>query len=112
MYLSKADDQDWKYPQTEPYASGFLEVENGTHRVFWSEYGNPCGEPVICVHGGPGGGSDAFVARFFDPKRFRVLMFDQRGCGKSTPSASSNDVDDALRNNTTCLLYTSPSPRD
>lgn len=104
MYLSKANDEDWKYPQTEPYASGFLEVENKTHRIYWSEYGNPNGEAVICVHGGPGGGSDAFVARFFDPKRFRVLMFDQRGCGKSTPSASSNDVDAALTNNTTLNL--------
>lgn len=104
MYLSKASDADWKYPQTEPYATGFLEVQGGTHRLFWAEYGNPDGEVVMCVHGGPGGGSDAFVARFFHPERYRVLMFDQRGCGKSTPSASSDNPAGALTNNTTSHL--------
>lgn len=101
MYLSKATDADWKYPQTEPYATGFMDVQGGTHRVFWAEYGTPDGEPVMCVHGGPGGGSNAYVARFFDPSRYRVLMFDQRGCGKSWPSASSDDPAAALTNNTT-----------
>lgn len=104
MYLSKATNEDWKYSQTDPYASGYLDVENGMHHVFWAEYGNPNGIPVMCIHGGPGGGSEAFVARFFHPEKYRVLMFDQRGCGKSTPSASTDNVTEALSNNTTAHL--------
>jgi proline iminopeptidase len=77
-------------------AAGFSE-----HQVYWEEYGSLAGEPVIVMHGGPGAGSQTSLARFFDPQRYRVILFDQRGCGKSTPSASDNDPTPALADNTT-----------
>jgi proline iminopeptidase len=77
-------------------AAGFSE-----HRVYWEEYGSLAGEPVIVMHGGPGAGSHISSARFFDPQRYRVVLFDQRGCGKSTPSASDDDATPALTDNTT-----------
>jgi proline iminopeptidase len=77
-------------------ASGFSE-----HRIYWEEYGSLAGEPVIVMHGGPGAGSHSSFARFFDPRRYRVILFDQRGCGKSTPSASDDDATSALTDNTT-----------
>jgi proline iminopeptidase len=77
-------------------ASGFSE-----HRIYWEEYGSPAGEPVIVMHGGPGAGSHSSFARFFNPQRYRVILFDQRGCGKSTPSASDDDATSALTDNTT-----------
>jgi proline iminopeptidase len=77
-------------------AAGFSE-----HRIYWEEYGSLAGEPVIVMHGGPGAGSHSSLARFFDPQRYRVILFDQRGCGKSTPSASDNDATPALTDNTT-----------
>src|SRR5690606_29930665 len=73
------------------------------HDVYWAEYGNPHGEPVLFVHGGPGGGTEPALARFFDPQRYRVVLFDQRGCGRSRPSAAA-DPDAALRDNTTLHL--------
>jgi len=77
-------------------APGFSE-----HRIYWEEYGSLAGEPVIVMHGGPGAGSHSSFARFFDPRRYRVILFDQRGCGKSTPSASDDDATSALTENTT-----------
>jgi proline iminopeptidase len=77
-------------------APGFSE-----HRIYWEEYGSLAGEPVIVMHGGPGAGSHGSFARFFDPQRYRVILFDQRGCGKSTPSASDDDATSALTDNTT-----------
>jgi proline iminopeptidase len=77
-------------------AAGFSE-----HRIYWEEYGSLAGEPVIVMHGGPGAGSHISLARFFDPQRYRVILFDQRGCGKSTPSASDNDATPALTDNST-----------
>src|SRR5205823_5194214 len=77
-------------------APGFSE-----HRIYWEEYGSPAGEPVIVMHGGPGAGSHGSSARFFNPQRYRVVLFDQRGCGKSTPSASDDDATPALTDNTT-----------
>jgi proline iminopeptidase len=77
-------------------APGFSE-----HRIYWEEYGNPAGEPVMVMHGGPGVGSHSSSTRFFDPQRYRVILFDQRGCGKSTPSASEDDATAALTDNTT-----------
>jgi pimeloyl-ACP methyl ester carboxylesterase len=62
-------------------AAGFSE-----HRIYWEEYGSLAGEPVIVMHGGPGAGSHSSSTRFFDPQRYRVVLFDQRGSGKSTPS--------------------------
>ena len=77
-------------------ALGFSE-----HRIYWEEYGSLAGEPVIVMHGGPGAGSHSSSARFFDPQRYRAVLFDQRGCGKSTPSASEDDATPALIDNTT-----------
>ena len=78
------------YPETAPLSSGTLPVD-GTHTLYYEEYGNPHGKPAVFLHGGPGGGCSATQARFFDPKRYRVVLFDQRGCGKSTPHASLVD---------------------
>lgn len=81
------------YPPLEPNASGMLEVSK-LHTVYWEESGNPKGFPAVFVHGGPGGGTEAGHRRFFDPAHYRIVLFDQRGCGKSTPHAE-------LRENTT-----------
>ena len=104
-YSSKAVEADWKYPSATAYASGELDVQSPAgHRIHWEEYGNRAGEPVLFVHGGPGGGTGAFMARYFDPARYRVILFDQRGCGKSTPSAKEDDAGPALADNTTAHL--------
>ena len=78
------------YPEVEPHRSGFLEVSD-VHKIYWEESGNPSGKPVVFVHGGPGGGTDAKQRRFFDPQAYRIILFDQRGCGRSTPHASLQD---------------------
>lgn len=74
------------YPAIEPYRVGRLRV-SALHELYYEECGNPEGKPVVFLHGGPGGGSDAKQRRFFDPKAYRIVLFDQRGCGKSTPHA-------------------------
>lgn len=71
-------------PAMEPYASGMLEVTGG-HRVYWEQSGNPRGLPVLFCHGGPGSSSSPAHRRFFDPDRYRAILFDQRGCGRSQP---------------------------
>ena len=86
------------YPGTAPLASGMLAVGDG-HRIAWDTYGNPDGKPAVTLHGGPGSGSSPFWPRLFDPSRYRVACFDQRGCGRSTPSAAAPDAD--LSTNTT-----------
>jgi proline iminopeptidase len=75
------------YPEIEPYRTGRLPVSGG-HELFFEESGNPTGKPVIFLHGGPGGGTDPRMRRYFDPARYRVVLLDQRGCGKSTPFAT------------------------
>jgi proline iminopeptidase len=101
-YLSKIDDREWRYPQPALRASGHLRVsEAPRHDVYWAEYGNPAGEPVLFVHGGPGGSTKPALARFFDPERYRVVLFDQRGAGQSRPSAAGEDARPALTDNTT-----------
>jgi len=75
------------YPPIEPYRTGRLPVTGG-HDLYFEESGNPRGKPVVFLHGGPGGGTDPKMRRFFDPKRYRIVLFDQRGCGKSRPRAS------------------------
>jgi proline iminopeptidase len=100
MTHSKISPSDWKYPQPPLNRSGHLPVTDG-HRLYWEEYGNPQGEPVLVVHGGPGGACSPDYARFFDPARYRIVLFDQRGCGKSSPSASDDDPAPALSANTT-----------
>ena len=72
------------YPPIEARRSGRLRVSD-LHEIYWEESGNPDGLPVIGVHGGPGGGSSPEMRRFFDPEKYRIILFDQRGCGRSTP---------------------------
>lgn len=78
------------YPEIEPYNSGHLKVSE-LHNIYFEEVGNPQGKPVVFVHGGPGGGVDAGMRRFFDPKVWRIVLFDQRGCGKSLPFSELKD---------------------
>jgi proline iminopeptidase len=83
------------FPEIEPHAQGMLDVSPPgaavAHRIYWEVSGNPSGKPVVFLHGGPGGGSDPKQRRFFDPARYRIVLFDQRGCGRSTPHASLVD---------------------
>lgn len=72
------------YPEIEPYNSGYLQVSD-IHSIYWEECGNPKGIPVIVLHGGPGGSSGPHMRRYFDPERFRAILFDQRGAGRSKP---------------------------
>ncbi|WP_345798747.1 prolyl aminopeptidase [Castellaniella sp. MT123] len=74
------------YPEIEPYDQGILDVGHG-HRVYWELCGNPHGTPAVFLHGGPGAGCSTAHRRLFDPSRYNILLFDQRGCGRSTPSA-------------------------
>jgi len=78
------------YPEIEPFAQGMLPVSD-VHTLYWEVSGNPKGKPVVFLHGGPGGGTDPRQRRFFDPDKYRIVLFDQRGCGKSTPHASLVD---------------------
>ena len=75
------------YPELKPHRSGYLKVSGG-HRLYWEECGNPDGKPAVFVHGGPGAGAGPVSRRFFDPRRYRIVVFDQRGCGRSQPHAS------------------------
>jgi proline iminopeptidase len=75
------------YPPIEPYDHGLLDVGDG-HSIYWEVCGNPQGQPAVFLHGGPGGGCGPEQRRLFDPGRYRVLLFDQRGCGRSRPLAS------------------------
>lgn len=75
------------YPELQPYQTGMLDVGDG-HRLYWELSGNPDGKPVVFLHGGPGGGSSPEHRRQFNPDRYKILVFDQRGCGRSTPYAS------------------------
>jgi proline iminopeptidase len=86
------------YPPIEAYASGMLDVGDG-QSIYWEESGNPDGKPAVALHGGPGSGLTAGRRRWFDPQRYRLVQFDQRGCGRSTPHASDWSVD--LATNTT-----------
>ncbi|MCZ6806539.1 MAG: prolyl aminopeptidase [Deltaproteobacteria bacterium] len=81
------------FPEIEPYDSGSLRVDK-VHSVYYEQCGNPEGKPAIFVHGGPGGGCNSVHRRFWDPSDYRIVLFDQRGCRRSTPHAE-------LRNNTT-----------
>lgn len=81
------------YPSIQPYNQGTLKVSE-LHTLYYEECGNPQGKPVVLLHGGPGGGCPSYYRQYFDPKKWRVILFDQRGAGKSTPYAE-------LRENTT-----------
>ncbi|WP_446429569.1 prolyl aminopeptidase [Leucobacter sp. 1207-22] len=89
------------YPSIEPFDHGMLAVGDG-HELYWEACGNPAGKPVVFLHGGPGGGSTPDSRRFFDPEKYRIIVFDQRGCGRSTPHASAPEAD--LATNTTWHL--------
>ena len=76
-----------RFPPIEPYDHGMLDVGDG-NLVYWETCGNPDGKPALVVHGGPGSGCGTGERRYFDPERYRIVLFDQRGCGRSTPHAS------------------------
>lgn len=78
------------YPIREPLNSGYLRVSD-IHEIYWEESGNPEGVPVIFLHGGPGAGASAACRGFFNPERFRIIIIDQRGCGRSRPYACVED---------------------
>jgi len=78
------------YPPIRPYQRGRLRV-SPEHELYYEQSGNPEGKPVVFLHGGPGGGTDARMRQFFDPRRYRIVLFDQRGCGRSVPHASLKD---------------------
>lgn len=78
------------YPPIEPYNQGFLKVSD-LHTLYFEESGNPQGKPLVFLHGGPGGGSIPLYRQYFDPTQWRIVIFDQRGCGRSTPHASLED---------------------
>lgn len=84
------------YPELEPYRHGFLDTGEG-HQIYWELCGNPDGKPAIFLHGGPGSGCSTAHRRLFNPERYNILLFDQRGCGRSLPHAS-------IENNTTWHL--------
>src|SRR3982751_3865214 len=79
------------YPEIEPFDTGMLKLPSGsdgaTHQMYWEQSGNPKGTPVVFLHGGPGAGTAPAYRRFFDPARYRIILFDQRGAGRSTPEA-------------------------
>ncbi|MDG2434900.1 MAG: prolyl aminopeptidase [Gammaproteobacteria bacterium] len=85
-------DQLTLFPHCMPYNTGYYSADN--HEIYYEESGNPSGKPALFLHGGPGGGGDINVRRFFDPKIYRIITFDQRGCGRSKPNG-------LLINNTT-----------
>ena len=78
------------FPEIEPYASGRLPL-GGSHFMYWEQAGNPRGIPVLFLHGGPGAGAAAAHRRFFDPRSYRIIIFDQRGCGRSAPRGEIAD---------------------
>jgi len=82
-----ARDRHQLFPGIEPFSQGRLDVGDG-HEVYYEECGNPRGQPALIVHGGPGGGTNPTMRRYHDPRHYRIIMFDQRGCGRSLPHAS------------------------
>ncbi|TPQ21954.1 prolyl aminopeptidase [Streptomyces sporangiiformans] len=89
------------YPEIEPYDHGMLDVGDGNH-VYWEVCGNPRGKPAVMLHGGPGSGCNPGFRRYFDPAAYRIVLLDQRGCGRSTPHASAYETDMSV--NTTAHL--------
>ena len=78
------------YPEIRPYSSGYLNPDD-LHTVYWEQCGNPDGVPVVVLHGGPGQGASPTLRRFFDPEFYRIINFDQRGCGRSEPLGETVD---------------------
>ncbi|XP_077978391.1 putative proline iminopeptidase [Glandiceps talaboti] len=94
--MSLGSAEDHLYPEVDAYDNGRLKVDD-IHELFYEQSGNPSGKPVVFLHGGPGSGVTVHDRRFFDPKVYRIILFDQRGAGRSTPPAE-------LKNNTTWHL--------
>src|SRR6201996_4931268 len=88
--MSGAGTRRGYYAAIEPYRTGRLRV-SPVHEIYYEESGNPQGKPAVFLHGGPGGGTDPSMRQFFDPKRYRIVLLDQRGCGRSRPHASLID---------------------
>ena len=106
---SKMADEDWKYPQQPYRKNGWLQVDDNPplkypHKIYYEEYGNLDGEPVMFLHGGPGGACSPIFSRFFDPERYRIILFDQRGCGESVPNVARDGAEAGLANNETPYL--------
>lgn len=89
------------YPQIDPHETGTLEVGDG-HTIYWEISGNPNGKAAVFLHGGPGSGTHPLQRRMFDPRAYRIVLFDQRGCGRSTPHVAGGEA--GLANNTTWHL--------
>jgi proline iminopeptidase len=103
LYLCHIDSEGWldvpeRYPEIEPYASGMLDVGD-ENLLYWETCGNPEGQPALVLHGGPGSGCTPGMRRYFDPAAYRIVLFDQRNCGRSRPHASDPAV--SLAANTT-----------
>lgn len=96
LYMDVTYCRDRLFPSIQPYQSGTLDV-GGQHVLYWEQSGNPRGTPVVFLHGGPGAGASPTHRRFFDPDHYRIIIFDQRGCGRSKPYAE-------VRENTTAHL--------
>jgi proline iminopeptidase len=94
--MSQTSAEEFLFPPIEPYAHGMLKVDD-IHTLYWEQCGNPDGVPVLFLHGGPGSGATTTHRRFFDPEHYRIVLFDQRGAGRSTPLGE-------IRDNTTPLL--------
>jgi proline iminopeptidase len=90
------------FPPIEPYATGMLDTGDG-NQIYWETSGNPDGKPALVVHGGPGSGGSTGSRKTFDPALYRIIVFDQRGCGRSVPNAS-DPATDMSRNTTEHLL--------
>jgi proline iminopeptidase len=89
------------YNNIKPYNQGMLDVGDG-HSIYWEACGNPKGKSVLVLHGGPGSGATNYWRQFFNPSVYQIILFDQRGCGRSIPHAG--DTTDALKENTTAHL--------
>ena len=99
--MSGPTKRDGLYEPIEPFATGMLTAGDGNH-VYWEQVGKPDGKPAVVLHGGPGSGATPWWRRLFDPEAYHVVLFDQRGCGRSTPNAADPAVD--LSSNTTAHL--------
>lgn len=88
--ITQISDRRGLYPEIEPFDSGTLQV-SALHRLHYEQCGNAKGKPVVFLHGGPGAGCNPTTRRFFDPAHYRIILFDQRGCGRSTPHAELTD---------------------
>jgi proline iminopeptidase len=103
--MSESESPPWRYPEIQARKKGHLQVSSHPpHEIYWEEYGNPKGDPVMYLHGGPGSWTMPPLARFFDPMHYRIILFDQRGTGKSRPAITAEDNKAGLANNMTPQL--------